>query len=54
MTKTDLLEKLKDLPDDTVIYVGCGEWGVTLPARKVFDVNDGHDGSEPEVTIGGE
>lgn len=55
MTKLALIKLLKDLPDDTRIYVPSIEvTGDTLPALDVQIDDDGSDGGIAEVTIVGD
>ena len=54
MTKAELIEALKDLPDDTVIYVPSEEYyDHTVVAEKIVIWGDGKDG-DPEVKIVGD
>lgn len=53
MTKSELIEALEHLPDDTVIRIRCTCCETDLIAHGVEDVNDGSDGTEPELTIVG-
>lgn len=54
MTKAELIEVLKDLPDDTDLYVPSIEFpGDLVPVWYVQVDCDGSDGCQPEVTIVG-
>lgn len=52
MTKKELLEELKDLPDDTVIYIEYDYDDICV--KYVCIGNDGSDGTQAEVTLIGE
>ena len=55
MTKEELIKLLKDLPNDTEIYVPSMEVaGDLMPALYVDIDDDGSDGSIAEVTIVGD
>lgn len=55
MTKSTLIKLLKDLPNNTRIYVPSIEvTGDLLPAKYVDIVNDGSDGGIAEVNIVGD
>lgn len=54
MTKSELIEALKDLPSDTVIYIPSIEFaGDEVPARYIDVWSDGTN-SDPEVCILGD
>ena len=55
MTKSELIKLLKDLPNNTVIYVRSLEYeGSFTPAVYVDICKDGSDGSVAEVEIVGD
>ena len=55
MTKAELIKLLKDLPNDTEIYVPSRELaGDLMPALYVDIDDDGSDGGIAEVTITGD
>lgn len=55
MTKTELIKLLKDLPNNTMIYVPSLEFeGNLTPAVYVDIRNDGSDGGVAKVEIVGE
>lgn len=55
MTKTELIKLLKDLPNNTRIYVPSIELaGDVMPALYVDILDDGSDGGIAEVMISGD
>ena len=55
MTKAELIKLLKDLPNDTRIYVPSIELaGDVMPALYVDIIDDGSDGGIAEVNITGD
>lgn len=55
MTKAELIEAIKDLPDDTDIFVPSrecsGDW---MHACYIEIICDGSDGCQPEIELSGD